>query len=194
MSTGPEGKNDTTADAGLPRRVLKFGGTSVSGAARIDVIANVVRDRLEISYPVVVVSALSGVTEQLRRASELATRGEAGELLEQIEKRHRGAVAEVTGDDPEAVEGVEQVLRDAARLIQGIELVEECSPRTLDQVLSLGERLSVQIVAAGLRKRGLKARAVDSAEIIVTDGNHGEAEVDFPATEERALRVLAPDG
>jgi len=184
--------NEVLSHADLPRRVLKFGGTSVTGAARVDVIASVVRERLETCHPVVVVSAMSGVTEQLRKASELAERGEAAELLADIERRHREAVSEVTGDDPSAVEGVEKALHEAERLLQGIELLGECSPRTLDQVLSLGERLSIQLVAAGLRRRGVQAHAVDSAEIIVTDDRHVEAEVDFPATEERALRILAP--
>ena len=194
MSSRSEGTNEAPSAAALPRRVLKFGGTSVTGASRLDVIASVLRDRVYVSHPVVVVSALSGVTEQLRRASELAARGEAGELLAEIEKRHRDAITEMTGDRPEAVEGVENVLRDAARLIQGIELVRECSPRTLDQVLSLGERLSVQLVAAGLSQRGLSTRVVDSSDVIVTDDQHVEAEVDFPATEEKAQRLLAPDG
>jgi len=61
-------------------------------------------------------------------------------------------------------------------------------------VLSLGERLSVHLVAGGLRARGVPARAVDAADIVVTDGNHVEAEVDFPATEEKVVKALAPDG
>ncbi|HSH74734.1 MAG TPA: aspartate kinase, partial [Longimicrobiales bacterium] len=180
--------------AGLPRRVLKFGGTSVTGASRLDVIERVVRDRIEFSNPIVVVSALSGVTEMLRRASELATRGEAGELLHEIESRHRDAVGDMTGDRPETAAAVERLLEDANRLMQGIGLLGECSPRTLDQVLSLGERLSVQLVAGGLCVRGLPARIVDAADVIVTDENHAEAEVDFPATEEKAATALAPDG
>jgi aspartokinase len=55
--------------AGLPRRVLKFGGTSVTGAGRLEVIERVVRDRMERSHPIVVVSAMSGVTDTIRRAS-----------------------------------------------------------------------------------------------------------------------------
>ena len=180
--------------ADLARRVLKFGGTSVTGASRVDVIARVVRDRLERTLPVVVVSAMSGVTETLRRASELATRGEAADLLHELESRHRLAVSEVTGDRPETVEAVERLLAEAARLMQGIELVGECSPRTLDQVLSLGERLSMYLIAGGLCARGVAARAVDAAEVVVTDDHHVEAEVDFPATEECALVALAPDG
>jgi len=174
--------------------VLKFGGTSVTGASRLDVIERVLRDRMERSAPIVVVSAMSGITETLRRASELATRNEAADLLREIEGRHRGAVQEMTGGDAETSEAVEKLLADAGRLIQGIGLLGECSPRTLDQVLSLGERLSVQLVAGGLRVRGLPARPVDAAAVVVTDENHVEAEVDFAATEEKALAVLAPDG
>jgi aspartate kinase len=178
----------------LPRRVLKFGGTSVTGTSRVDVIARVVRDRLERTHPVVVVSAMSGVTEMLRRTSELATRGEAGDLLRDLEAKHRQAVADVTGGRPEVAEAVERLLAEASRLMQGIELVGECSPRTLDQVLSLGERLSMYLIAGGLNARGVPARAVDAVEVVVTDDRYVEAEVDFPATEERALVSLAPSG
>jgi aspartate kinase len=180
--------------ADLPRRVLKFGGTSVTGASRVDVIARVVRDRLERTNPVVVVSAMSGITETLRRASELATRGESGDLMKELESRHRQAVADVAENRPEVAEAVGRLLAEASRLMQGIELVGECSPRTLDQVLSLGERLSMHLIAGGLSARGVPARAVDAADFVVTDDHHVEAEVDFPATEERALAVLAPDG
>lgn len=178
----------------LARRVLKFGGTSVTGASRVDVIARVVRDRLETCDPIVVVSAMSGITEALRRAAQEAARGEASDTLREIEARHRDAVGEVAQGDPRTAEAVEKLLADANRLIQGIGLLGECSPRTLDQVLSLGERLSIHLIAGGLRARGIPARAVDAADVVVTDDNHTEAEVDFPATEEKARTALAPDG
>ncbi len=195
VKSSPESATQKTpARAGLPRRILKFGGTSVTGASRLEVIERVVRDRLQHSEPVVVVSAMSGITETLRRASELAVRDEAGDLLREVETRHRQAVEEMTGGDPEAAEAVEDLLADAKRLLQGIGLLGECSPRTLDQVLSLGERLSIHLVAGGLRVRGVPARAVDAADVVVTDENHVEAEVDFPATEKKAVEVLTPDG
>ena len=194
MTTQMDGQNDATEGAELPRRVLKFGGTSVTGASRLDVIARVLEGRLAGYNPVVVVSALSGVTEMLRTASQQAARGDATELLAEIGDKHRDAVEEMTGSDPEAEAGVEEVLADVDRLMQGIKLVGECSPRTLDQVLSCGERLSVQLVSAGLCRRGLQTRPVDSATIIVTDDHHTEAEVDFTATEEKAQQVLGANG
>jgi aspartate kinase len=193
MDPRSKSKDAAAPRTDLARRVLKFGGTSVTGASRVDVIARVVRDRAERTLPVVVVSAMSGVTETLRRAAELATRAEAGELLRELESRHREAVADVTGGSADVARAVEALLAEAGRLLQGIELVGECSPRTLDQVLALGERLSMHLIVGGLCARGVPARAVDAAEVIVTDDHHVEAEVDFPATEERALAVLAPD-
>ena len=76
MTTQMDGQNDATEGAELPRRVLKFGGTSVTGASRLDVIEQVLRGRLESHNPVVVVSALSGVTEMLRTASQHAAHGD----------------------------------------------------------------------------------------------------------------------
>jgi len=160
----------------------------------VDVIGRVVRDRLGRTQPVVVVSAMSGVTEMLRRAAELATRGEAGELLAEIEAKHRQAVIDVTGSRLEVLDAVDKLLAEARRLLQGIELLGECSPRTLDQMLSLGERLSMHLIAGGLCARGIPARPVDAADVVVTDDHYVEAEVDFPATEERALASLAPNG
>src|SRR5688572_13421136 len=100
-------KDEAPSRVDLPRRVLKFGGTSVTGGSRVDVIARVLRDRLERTLPVVVVSAMSGVTETLRRASELATRGEAADLVRELESRHRQAVADVAGGRPEVADAVE---------------------------------------------------------------------------------------
>jgi aspartate kinase len=194
MSPRSKKQESAPVPSGLPRRVLKFGGTSVTGASRVDVVARVLRERIGRCDPIVVVSAMSGVTEQLRRASELAVRGEAADLMREIEARHRDAVEEVAGGRPETAEAVEALLADANRLIQGIGLLGECSPRTLDQVLSLGERLSVHLIAGGLRDRGIETRAVDAADVVVTDEQHTEAEVDFPATEQKVLAVLAPDG
>ena len=117
MTTQMDGQNDATEGAELPRRVLKFGGTSVTGAGRLDVIEQVLRGRLESYNPVVVVSALSGVTEMLRTASQHAAHGDATELLEEIGNKHRVAVAEMTGGHPEAEAGVDEVLADVDRLM-----------------------------------------------------------------------------
>ncbi len=178
----------------VPRRVLKFGGTSVTGGARLDVIDQVVRERLQACVPVLVVSAFGGVTNLLVRVAGEAALGAFVSTQEEIERRHREAVLELTGDAREVVAILNEHLTELDRLLRGIALVGECSPRTLDHVLSFGERLSAEIIAAGLYVRGLPAQAVDASEWIVTDGRYGEAEVDMIATEARIRERAVPDG
>jgi len=206
-TTRPRDDHTHPDQADLPVRVLKFGGTSVTGAARLDGIARIVRFRLQECRPVLVVSAFAGVTELLRRAAVLAaargasegTQGadaftqDADAAMREIETIHREALAGMTEGYTEVSEAVEELLSEADRLIRGIGLLGECSARTLDQVLSLGERLSSRIVAAGLTERGLQAHPVDALDIIVTDEQHGEAEVNFEQTETRAARLLADE-
>ncbi len=190
--TGSEPESPMGED--VPRRVLKFGGTSVTGVERLDVIERVVRDRLHACAPVLVVSALAGVTNLLVRVAGEAARGAFLPTQQEVERRHRQAARELTGDAPDVVEAMDDHLEELDRLLRGIALVGECSARTLDQVLSFGERLSSQLVAGGLRARGVDARAVDSSDLVVTDERHGEAEVDMAATEERANRLLPSNG
>lgn len=191
---GPRSRAEPPRDGGSRRRVLKFGGTSVTGVERLDVIERVVRERLDECAPVLVVSALSGVTNLLVRVADEAARGAFLPTQEEIERRHRESAAELTSDAPDVLEELEERLGDLDKLLRGIALVGECSSRTLDQVLSFGERLSAHLVAGGLRMRGLAARAVDASQVVVTDDRHGEADVDMAATEERARSLLAADG
>lgn len=179
-------------DATTPVRVLKFGGTSVTGAERLDVIARVVRNRLERSRPLLVVSAFAGVTNLLRGLALAAAEGAEPEALEELRAIHRAALADFAPDDEDATRTVESLLGEAEQLVRGIGLVGECSPRTLDQILSLGERLSSALIAAGLTTRGIPAHAVDASTLVVTDAQFGQAAVDFDATE-RKVRALPLD-
>ena len=181
---GPE------ADALPPWRVLKFGGTSVTGPDKVDVIARVVRARSSRCRPMVVVSALSQVTNALRAAAEQAVSGSVDAALIELSRRHHEMLRAVAGDGGGASDrAVGALLDELGRLLRGAAMVAECSPRTLDQILSIGERLSAVIVTAGLQARGVDAGAQDAADWIVTDEHHGEAEVDFAATRERLAGV-----
>ena len=166
-------------------RVLKFGGTSVTGPDKVDVIARIVGRRSDECRPLVVVSALAEVTSALREAASKAASGSVDEPLAELAGRHVDGLSAVVGDDALARERIEELLEELGRLLHGAALVGECSPRTLDHLLSVGERMSTVIVAAGLESRGIAARAEDAAEWIVTDDHHGGAEVDFAATRAR---------
>ncbi len=179
-----------------PYRVLKFGGTSVTGPERVEVIAQQVRERMGKYAPVVVVSAFAGVTDSLIAAARAAASGGNWEELEaRISEKHLSATRALLGSDSGTEEGVVRRLEQLGRLLKGAALLGECSPRTLDSVLAHGEGLSSAVIAAALKARGLPAVAVDPGKWIITDDNFGEAAVDMAATQAAVRReVAATDG
>ncbi|HCR03717.1 MAG TPA: hypothetical protein DIU18_00865, partial [Gemmatimonadetes bacterium] len=172
-----------------PFRVLKFGGTSVTGLERVEVIAAQVQERVADYNPVVVVSALAGVTDALTAAARAAASGLSYEEIEDgISAQHLSAARALLGPDAATEAGVVQRLDQLGRLLRGAALLGECSPRTLDSVLAVGEELSCAVIAAALRARGLPAKAVDPGRWIITDDHFGEAAVDMVATLEAVRR------
>jgi aspartate kinase len=176
--------------------VMKFGGTSVGSAERIRGVADRVRERLG-QRPVVVTSAVSGVTDLLIRGARLslardpAAEGVPGEVL----ARHRAIVAELfpSAEVRERLEAhVAGIVGELRTLYTGVHSLEELTPRSLDAISAMGERLSYVILAATLEREGLRAQAVDARDVVVTDGTFGRALPLMAETEERARRVLLP--
>jgi aspartate kinase len=173
--------------------VMKFGGTSLAGADEIRQVGAIIR-RFAGRRPVVVVSAMAGVTDDLIAIAEQALRGSPAEVsrrLDRLEARHRktdrktarglGLFGPPHAD--EALRREQQALfSDLESSCHGVLLLRELSRRSLDLISSFGERLSAQIVAAHLRRQGLPAAFVDARRLIMTDDSHGEAAVDFDAT------------
>jgi len=170
--------------------VMKFGGTSVQDAEAIERVAGIVKTRLD-QKPVVVVSAMARVTDQLlamARAAGSGDRDAALELARALRERHYNTAGELLGtalytrfhgDLEVYFEGLEELLR-------GIAAVGELTPRTTDHVAAFGEILSSTIVTAAFCALGLDATMVDSRECIVTDGTHTRA---APLMEETATRL-----
>ena len=164
--------------------IMKFGGSSVRDGTRIRRVADLVEARLD-RRPILVFSALGGMTEALARAGEEALDGRPG--IEAIRDHHL-SVAEDLGVDPVAFEPLLARLED---LVKGISLIGELSERTSDHLLSFGERLSVRLIARYLRVRGIRARHFDGWEAgLVTDSGFGRAEV-LPDSEGRITRALS---
>ena len=150
--------------------VMKFGGTSLADRKRIETVAEIVRSQME-KRPVVVVSAHSGVTDQLIEAARQAVEKRIVSTSA-IEERHRRLLSEL--ELPEDL--VERELLELYDLLRGIQLVRELTPRSLDYVMSFGERMSSKIVAAYFSKVGIPAKAVNSYDIgLITDDNFGRA-------------------
>jgi aspartate kinase len=152
--------------------IQKFGGTSVGGPEPIRRLGEIVRRALP-RKPVVVVSAVGGVTSRLLALSELAATGGAWETeLAAITAIHRNLLRDLELD----ASLLDALLADLAGLVQGIGLVRERTSRTLDAAASFGERLSARIVAAHLARSGIPARAIDAWDAgLLTDSRHGGA-------------------
>jgi aspartate kinase len=149
--------------------VMKFGGTSVGGAAAIGQVVEVVRSQLQ-RRPVVVVSAHAGVTDALLAAARAAATGEADTGA--IVARHREILRGLSLDE-HLLDPLLDELRDLAR---GVRLVGETSAKVVDAMASYGERLSSRVVAAALNANGVEAEAVDSfAAGLRTDSSFGRA-------------------
>jgi aspartate kinase len=149
--------------------VMKFGGTSLRDAACIRTVHQLV-ERQRPRQPVVVASAHAGVTNSLERLAQAAVRQPVD--LAPLVAQHQTILREL-GLDPDLHAVLFRELQD---LLRGIRLVGEASPRSMDYVLSFGERFSARTVAAALRKHGLPATAIDAFDAgLRTDGRFGRA-------------------
>jgi len=177
---------------------MKFGGTSVGDASCIARVAEIVAKASRVGPLVVVVSAMSGVTNRLIEAatcSETGDRVRAVELLEALREQHFEAL-KILIQNPETRNlialGIEELLREAQRLCEGTALIHELTVRTLDSVSSLGERLSAPLVAGALSERGVRSEAIEATGLIVTDSYHGAAEPLMEPTQIRCEARLRP--
>jgi aspartate kinase len=182
--------------AGAHMIVMKFGGTSVQDSAAIERAADIVLGRLD-QRPVVVVSALAGVTDSTLTMSQSAASGQlsqASDLLQQIRQRHLEVLyALVSGENQISVREQIHELTDALQdMLRGVATLGELSARTTDAILSIGELLSSAIVNAAFQARGIDSVLVDSRRCIVTDAAYTRAVPRFDQTTDRLRYELAP--
>src|SRR5205085_4565116 len=179
-------------------QVMKFGGTSVGDAACIARAAKIVVDAAREYRCVAVVSAMSGITNRLIEAANHARGGNAAEataILEALRKQHETALVSLIPHEKDR-EGIRkklaEVLGEGRRLCEGTALLRELTPRTLDAVSSLGERLSAPLVAAADKETGAQSKATEATKLIVTDAFHGGAEPQMQLTREKSQARLCP--
>ena len=176
---------------------MKFGGSSLATADRIAVAADLVASQHAATgeaagLPVVVVSALGGVTDTLlalaRAAADEAPDTDARDALAE---RHDAAAAGLFGADAEALADLDALHVRLGDLLRGMAALGEASPRATDRALTYGERASAVLMAAALRARGVRAEALDAADLIETDSAFGAAQVDEPETFRRLREAAA---
>lgn len=170
-------------------KVLKFGGSSVAKPDRIIHIGKLLKKRIKAKEKITVVfSAFGGVTDQLINIADTAARGDDKylSLFIKLQARHIEAIQQLINKSKQnkiekALIGEMGVLGE---LLKGIYLVREASPRTMDYLLSFGERCSNYIISNYFSQIGLNAEYVDARKIIKTDKNFGSAKVNFKLTNE----------
>ena len=168
-------------------QVLKFGGSSVANAEKINNVISIVQHSLKKNKNVIIVlSALGGTTDALLEAASTASEGDISykEKLFSIEQRHLTAVKELIPLDQQSsvLSMVKKRCNEIEDICNGVFLLRELSNRTKDSIISYGELLSSQIFAAKLKSLEINNTWKDAREIIITDSEFGGANVDFAQT------------
>lgn len=166
-------------------KVMKFGGSSVATPARIKDVMEIVKPYLK-GEVAIVFSAFGGVTDNLIQISAMALAGqlEYKEKLAALERRHLDTVTELINIQRQSaiLAQVKFMINELEDLLHGIYLVKERTPRTLDFIMSFGERLSAYIIAQAFRDAGHDVGFLDARKVIRTDNHFGYAKVDFEQT------------
>ncbi|MBS1830193.1 MAG: lysine-sensitive aspartokinase 3 [Acidobacteria bacterium] len=176
--------------------VMKFGGTSVESATAIARVATIVSARLD-RRPVVVVSAMGKTTNRLLAIAKAAAEGQQSEALRQLEELreyHRSEAVQIVREEDKAEldQLLDEHFTELSQMVAEIAQVEEFSPRMVDAVSSMGERLSSRIVTLGFRHAGMDTVHVDSRAVLVTDTRHTHAAPIFQRTYARMRETVAP--
>jgi aspartokinase/homoserine dehydrogenase 1 len=171
-------------------RILKFGGSSVGTPERIKSVVEIIKEANSSSSRIaVVVSAFGGTTDQLIALGKMAANGKEDYQirLAQVIERHQAAVHALIlqGELVNVLKVLDQYAIELRNVLEGVFLVKELSLRTLDLLMSFGERLSAFIISEAIRPSVPKVRFLDAREVIKTDRTFGSAKVDFEETNQR---------
>lgn len=179
---------------------MKFGGTSIATGKNMRQVANLIANYAKQDYKVVVVaSALDGVTDKLLKAAEEAKKGNRkyiSDFKKKLLQKHLSAADEAVGAR-QLKEEIKQVLGEKVgeleQVLKGISYVSELTPKSMDNVLSFGEKLSAPIVSKALLDMGLKSQYLTGGEAgIVTDSNYGEAGLLVNVTKYQVKKKIEP--
>ncbi len=177
--------------------VMKFGGTSMGSAERIRASAKLAADQHAVRPVAVVVSAMSKITDLLLDTLRKAEAGDQTDVevnLHHLAARHTEACRLLlpAGRQPAALQGIDALIQEFSRIAKGILMLGERPPRSVDEALAVGERLSALLMAEYLESQDIPAAAVNAAEVIATDALFGNASPLMEQTRQRAAKVISP--
>jgi aspartate kinase len=192
-----EKEHPTTTKGKKPLIVMKFGGTSVGNAGRMQSVGELIAEHARHAETVAVVSAMGGVTDMLIRAAREASKGDRKHwkgVRQELARRHREVADRLltAAEQATVLPRLAEQVGNLENLCSGFSLVREVTPRAMDTLSSLGEVMSATLMASILRSAGVAAEAVDATELIVTDENFGNASPRFEETHAKTRQRLAP--
>jgi len=175
--------------------VMKFGGTSMGSAARIRVAAQISAEQNAKRPVVTVVSAMSKVTDLLLdslRKAEAGDQAGLDENLKTLYARHFEVCRELLPPQKQeaALAGVHALIGEFSRIAKGMMMLGERPPRSIDEAVAIGERLTAFLLAEFLESEGVPAAAVNAADVIATDAVFGNATPLMEQTRQRASKTL----
>ena len=167
-------------------QVLKFGGSSVGSEEAINQMAAIVITSLQKEKTIVVVSAMSGVTDELITLAQTAAQGNEAykTIIQNIEQKHLDAVHALVPNKEQSstLSLVKQLINELESHSEALFMLKEVSMRMQDKIISYGELLSSKIISAIFESKGIKQQWVNSSELIKTNSNYFNAVVDKPLT------------
>ena len=177
--------------------VMKFGGTSMGSAERMRVAAQICTGEARKRPIVAVVSAMSKITDLLLTTLRHAEAGDDAGVeanLHELAERHRETCRLLLNprQRADASSGVETLISDFRRIAHGIRMLGERPPRSVDEAVAIGERLSALLLSEFLNAQGVRSQAVNGADVIVTDAVFGSASPLLEETRKKAGAILQP--
>ncbi|HET6590488.1 MAG TPA: aspartate kinase [Candidatus Nitrosocosmicus sp.] len=184
------------------RIVMKFGGSVLDSPSKIMTIVKIIKsyyDNEKKPEMICVISAMTGVTDRIILLSEQIVRGDKKTIdnfVTEITQNHIEILNPVIQDPilrSEAREVILDIIQEFKAILDGLVLISEITPRSLDHMLSFGERLMAPIICYCLRDQGIDTKYFTGKEIgIITDSNYGEASPLMNTTKFRVSSKLVP--
>ncbi len=179
--------------------VMKFGGSSVgTSSAMAQTIRIIGSAKEEWQQVVVVTSALSGITNWLLKGAQKSAQGDMHSIYQaetEIRRAHEQIAEDLISDQvkrKQVIQEISHLISDFINLCQAIAVLGEATPRAMDAVASLGERMSARLLAVALENQGIASQLVESTQLIVTDTCFQNAHPDFKTTMKITPQVLQP--
>lgn len=179
-------------------RIFKFGGAALSHLSAFDNMLNTLKAKQEESKILLVVSAFSKTTKKLRLSAEVAETGnqsKAEDIIDEIAGEYKSYAEKLISEKAlqnTIIQQIEEAKSELFSLIRGVSIVKELTARTLDLIMSYGEKLSLLIAFHFIKINSINSAFIDSSNIIITNSNFGQAYPLLSETEKNINEKVIP--